>query len=259
MPRLLYNFSTLRKQIGGQRMKNRGKVGLREEWDWNSIFFFFEDEKQDEPSSFAFLLRFFEFYSKSRWKNSSTSFELIDVYVNYPHIVRYIGGSFPWFFAKLGYAKARIIVCARERRIEKLHGRVILSSNGQLRKNKWLSRRKREKFSSITGGWNSAIPVTDSVSQVKGKQIKSGRDILREREAGRVARISCTMACAVGVDAAREKKKGRKKRERKKKITLALELAMRLAYSCAALSRVFRCLTTTTTTTATDGAPPTYS
>lgn len=56
MPRLLYNFSTLRKQIGGQRMKNRGKVGLREEWDWNSIFFFFEDEKQDEPSSFAFPL-----------------------------------------------------------------------------------------------------------------------------------------------------------------------------------------------------------
>lgn len=218
MPRLLYNFSTLRKQIGGQRMKNRGKVGLREEWDWNSIFFFFEDEKQDEPSSFAFLLRFFEFYSKSRWKNSSTSFELIDVYVNYPHIVRYIGGSFPWFFAKLGYAKARIIVCARERRIEKLHGRVILSSNGQLRKNKWLSRRKREKFSSITGGWNSAIP--------DGQCVTGEREADKERT-GYIARkgsgesganllhdgLRCRGRCSE-----REKKKGGKKEREKKKL-----------------------------------------
>lgn len=261
MPRLLYNFSTLRKQIGGQRMKNRGKVGLREEWDWNSIFFFFEDEKQDEPSSFAFLLRFFEFYSKSRWKNSSTSFELIDVYVNYPHIVRYIGGSFPW---NLILRETRICESSHHRmRARKKDRKIAWKSYSLLQ---WTIEEEQmtlaaEKGKIFFDNWGMKFSYP-----CDGQCVTGEREADKERT-GYIARkgsgesganllhdgLRCRGRCSE-----REKKREEKKRE-KKKITLALELAMRLAYSCAALSRVFRCLTTTTTTTATDGALPTYS
>lgn len=105
---------------------------------------------------------------------------------------------------------------------------------------------------------------TDSVSQLKGMQIKSGRDIWQEREEEEEEKerererkgvrwreiIPRDGWPPLGVDAAR------KKNYFSSRTRDALSIFMRR------LSRVFRCLTTTTTTTVTTtaaGAAPTYS